>query len=301
MDNATGTCPPATPATLSVVIPARNEAPHLAEIIRRAIAACPGAELIVVDDGSTDGTGELAATAGARVIRHPYALGNGAAVRRGVRAATREWVLVMDGDGQHLPEEIGRLLEGSGDYALTVGERPLGSQPLLRSLGNRLFNGLASYVSGIQVRDLTSGMRLYRRQAVLPLLPLFPNGFSSPTTGTLGIIRSGYPVRFVPVTPGCGRRNSHLSPWADGVRFLLIIFRIATFYSPLKIFLPVSVLMFFAGGAYLGYSLVENRTFPPAALFTLTSAVLVFVLGLISEQISQIRFSRPFEEEDRLG
>ncbi len=284
--------------SLTVVIPARNEAPHLADIVRETARVCPGAEIIVVDDGSTDNTGALAAAAGARVIRHPYSLGNGASVRRGIRAATGDWVLILDGDGQHPPAEIPKLLKDSELYALTVAERPLASQAFLRSFGNRVFNALASYVSEIPVTDLTSGMRLYRRAAILPLLPLFPNGFSSPATGTLGILRSGYPIRFVPIEPGKGHRPSHLNPWADGSKFLLIIFRIATLYSPLKVFLPLSFVLFFAGGVYLGFNLVENRTFPPAALFTLTSALLVFVLGLISEQISQIRFSKSFDDEE---
>ncbi len=296
MEIASSEYPPPEARTLTVVIPARDEAPHLAALVTSVKKLLPEAEVIVVDDGSVDGCGETAITAGARVIRHPYPLGNGAAVRRGIRAARRDWVLVMDGDGQHPPGEIPKLLEGAAPYRLTVGARPLSRQPLIRAAGNRVFNGLAGWVCNVEVADLTSGFRLYYRKAVLPLLPLFPNGFSSPATGTLGMIRSGLPVRFVTIEPGPAQRASHLSPWADGVRFLVIIFRIATLYSPLKVFLPLSVLLFFAGGTYLGFHIVRYQTFPPAALFTLTSAVLVLGLGLISEQISQIRFSRTEED-----
>ncbi|MCW5828458.1 MAG: glycosyltransferase family 2 protein [Deltaproteobacteria bacterium] len=284
--------------SLTIVIPARDEAPHIGRLVAEIRGRFPEAEIVVVDDGSADETGTLAAGAGASVLRHPYPLGNGAAVRRGIRASRREWVLLMDGDGQHRPDEIGRLLDGAEEYVLTVGARNYQGQTALRAFGNRIFNLLATYVSGVPVRDLTSGMRLYRRRAVATLLPLFPNGFSSPATGTLGILRSGLPVRFVPVQTGPGERPSHLNPWAEGVRFLMIIFRIATLYSPLKVFLPLASLLFFGGGLYLGWSLMRHQTFPPAALFTLTSAVLILGLGMLSEQISQLRFSRALETGD---
>lgn len=276
---------------VTVIMPALNEEAVIAKVIERVRAVNDTWKILIVDDGSTDGTAEAARAAGATVVSHPYRKGNGAAIKTGIRSAKTEYVVLLDSDGQHPPERIPDLLEKAKGHELVVAARTGNKGALHRNLANALYNKLASYVAAFPIPDLTSGFRVFHRPTVLRFLYLFPNSFSYPTTSTLSMIKAGHSVAFVPVefAPRVGK--SKISLLADGVRFLLIIFRITMMFSPLRIFFPLSVGTFTIGGAYLGVSLSRFSTFPPAALFILFTGVLLFGMGLLSEQIAQLRFA----------
>ena len=278
----------------SVVIPARDEAGTIAEVVSGAAAAVPGAEILVVDDGSADGTVEAAVAAGARVVRHPYPMGNGAAIKTGARLARGELLVFLDGDGQHDPGEAPRLLSAlSEGFDMAVGARSAGAQASVwRRLANGLYNRIASYMTGQRVLDLTSGFRAVRASKFREFLHLLPNGFSYPTTITMAFYRAGYPVTFVPVrvrgrAPGS---RSHVRPLRDGARFLLIIFRVATLYSPLKIFAPAAALLFLSAWAYYAYTFATMHRFTNMSATLLITSVIVFLMGLISEQITMLLY-----------
>ena len=287
----------------SVVIPARDEAGTIAAVVSGAAAAVPGAEILVVDDGSADATADAAAAAGARVVRHPYPMGNGAAIKTGARAARGEILLFLDADGQHDPAEAPRLLAALGEgYDMAVGARSATAQASVwRRIANGLYNRLASYMTGQRVLDLTSGFRAVRASRFREFLHLLPNGFSYPTTITMAFYRAGYPVTFVPVrvrgrTAGS---RSHIRPLRDGARFLLIIFRVATLYSPLKIFAPLAGLLFTAAWLYYGYTFATMHRFTNMSAVLLVTSVIVFLMGLISEQITMLLYRG--REEARHG
>ncbi len=289
---------------ISVVIPAHNEEQALPRIIPRILTALGGsrgeAEVLVVDDASTDGTAAAARAAGARVVTHPYNLGNGAAVKTGIRNARGELVLLMDADGQHRPEDIPRLLAETGTYDLVVGARTAGSHAGAHRLAaNTVYNALASYVTRFRVEDLTSGFRVVRRKTVMRFLYLFPNTFSYPTTMTLAYLRSGHSLKYVPIEAPRREKGSKskIRLLADGTRFFLIIMRIATLYSPFRIFLPLSAALFLTGAGYYLYTYFSYQRFTSGTLFLLLTSLNIFLLGLISEQISQLRMERTEEEE----
>ena len=279
---------------LSIIIPARNESAAIGNVVRTAKSEYPDAEIIVVDDGSTDDTACTAEEAGAMVIRHPESLGNGAAVKSGARAARGEILALMDGDGQHDPREIGRLLEKLDQgYEMAVGARDSGSHASIgRMLGNKLYNELASRLSGREITDLTSGFRLVRAKLFKKFLYLLPNGFSYPTTITMAFLRSGYPVCFEPITAAERSGKSHIRPIRDGVRFFAIIFKIATLYAPLKIFLPISGLFFATGLGYYAYTYFTFGRFTNMSLLVFSASVIIFLIGLISEQITALTYSK---------
>ncbi|MEE9144710.1 MAG: glycosyltransferase family 2 protein [Candidatus Binatia bacterium] len=279
---------------ISVVIPVFNEAQNLGQLLDQIQSLrLPGAELIVVDDGSTDGSGEIAEKKGARVIRHPYNIGNGAAVKSGIRAASGRLLVLMDGDGQHQPEDIPKLLIDADRYHMVVGARGKGSKLRFhRYVANLVYNAFASYVAKFRIKDLTSGFRLLSRKDALRFIDLLPNSFSYPSTLTLAFLRSGLTVKYVPIQTLYRSGQSKISLIADGVRFLLIITKIATLFSPLRVFLPVSASFFLVGIGYYIYTYVTQNRFTNLAVFLLTTAVIVFMLGLISEQIAQLRMER---------
>jgi glycosyltransferase involved in cell wall biosynthesis len=250
--------------------------------------------VIVVDDGSDDGTPERARAAGAAVLSHPTSLGNGAAIKTGARQARGSILVFLDGDGQHPADAIPALLaELERGYDMAVGARDRGGQAGFgRHLANGTYNRLATWMSGQRIADLTSGMRAARASKFREFLYLLPNGFSYPTTITMAFLRSAYPVAYVPVTVRQREGQSHIRPLRDGLRFLLIIFRIATLYSPLKLFVPVSALFFLAGlGNYVNTFLTEGRFTNMSALLW-SAAVIVFLIGLISEQITALTYRR---------
>lgn len=279
---------------VSIIIPVFNEAESIAELLGKVRALeIDHAEIIVIDDGSTDGSAEMALNAGVSVIRHPYNIGNGAAIKSGIRAARGQMLIFMDGDGQHRPEDIPKLLRESGRYHMVVGERAKGSKLRFhRNAANILYNSLASYVTRFKVRDLTSGFRVVSRRDALRFIDLLPNTFSYPTTLTLAFLRSGLTVKYVPIQSLYRAGQSKITLLSDGIRFLLIITKIATLFSPFRIFLPVSMFFFFAGIANYIHTYVTQYRFTNMSVFLLTTSVVVFMLGLISEQIALLRMER---------
>ena len=286
-----------TPA-VSVIIPGYNEADAIAPVIRRTHQVmgklgCTYA-IIVVDDGSQDDTAERARGAGARVISHPYNIGNGAAVKTGIRNARGEILVMLDGDGQHAPEDIPRLLEKLGLYDMVVGARtPESATDFHRHVANKVYNWFSSYVCGCKIEDLTSGFRAIKADVARRFVYLLPNTFSYPTTITLATVRSGYSLAYVPIRTARRVGKSKIKLLQDGFRFLLIILKIATMFSPLKVFLPASALMFGLGFCYgLFKVIVLGERYGPTSAMLMTIAVVVFLIGLVSEQVAQLRFDR---------
>lgn len=279
---------------LSIVIPAKNEAASIGKVVSAAREAWPDAEVIVVDDGSSDNTGEVAAEAGASLVTHPESLGNGAAVKAGARVAQGDIIAFMDGDGQHDPKELDGLLQKLDEgYDMAVGARDSGSHANVgRLFANGFYNGVASFLTGRRIPDLTSGFRVARAHLFKEFLYLLPNGFSYPTTITMAFLRSGYPVTFEPIKAAKRVGKSHIRPIHDGVRFFVIIFKIATLYSPLKIFLPISALFFLTGAAYYGYTYATEARFTNMSMLVFSASVIVFLIGLISEQITALTYSK---------
>ena len=280
---------------ISVILPAKNEAEGLRRTLPALARVLPEAEIIVVDDGSTDETAEVAKTAGARVLSSPYSMGNGAAIKRGARAAQGEVLVFMDADGQHDPELIPVLLERlSKGYEMVVGARDgEGQASVGRSLANGFYNRLASWMTGHRILDLTSGFRVVRAERFREFLHLLPNGFSYPTTSTMAFFRSAYAVDYVPVKVEKRVGNaSHIKPVRDGLRFLLIIFRIATLYSPLKLFLPTAMAFFFTGLGYYAYTFLTAGRFTNMSTLLFSAAVIVFLVGLVSEQVTSLTYRR---------
>lgn len=283
---------------ISIILPAKNEAAALKDLLPRLTAAQPGAEIIVVDDGSTDETRAVCAEAGVVCLSSPYSMGNGAAIKRGTRAASGDILVFMDGDGQHDPADVKRLLDRLDQgFDMVVGARDWESQAGVgRGVANTVYNWLASKMTGQVVADLTSGFRAARASRFREFLHLLPNGFSYPTTSTMAFFRSAYGVAYEPIKAGQRLGKSHIKPLKDGVRFLLIIFKIATLYSPLKLFFPASALFFLLGCVnYARTFLVEGRLTNGSALMW-SAAVIVFLIGLVSEQITALTY-RPFGDK----
>ena len=284
----------ANPVRTSIIVPVFNEAENLKQLISQIRAiGLPESEILVVDDGSCDGSAEIAMMAGANVLRHPYNIGNGAAIKSGMRAAKGRFIVLMDGDGQHKPEDIPKLLADVDIFHMVVGARSKGSKLRVhRNLANMIYNLLASYVTHFKVEDLTSGFRAMRRRDALRFIDLLPNTFSYPTTLTLAFLRSGLTVKYVPIQTLYRAGESKISLVTDGIRFLLIITKIATLFAPFRVFLPVSVLFFLGGiGNYL-YTYVTQNRFTNMSVFALSTAVIIFMLGLVSEQIALLRMER---------
>ena len=281
----------ASACEISIIIPVFNEADKLSELLNNIRALrLASAEIIVIDDGSTDGSSDVAMNAGANVIRHPYNIGNGAAIKSGIRAAHGRLLVFMDGDGQHKPQDILKLLAQAKNYHMVVGARAKGSKRRFhRYAANVVYNLLASYVTRFKVKDLTSGFRLLSRLDALRFIDLLPNTFSYPTTLTLAFLRSGLTVKYVPIQTLYRSGQSKISLVTDGVRFLLIITKIATLFAPFRVFLPVSGFFFLTGIGYYIYTYVTQGRFTNMAVLLLTTAVIVFMLGLVSEQIALLR------------
>ena len=280
--------------TVSVIIPAFNEGDIIADIVNRVKSLHPDFDVIVIDDGSTDDTAAEAQKAGASVYRHPYNIGNGAAIKSGIRVATGDILVFMDGDGQHDPQDIAGLLSFFPDFDMVVGARSLGDQASLgRALGNKIYNWFASYVAKFSIKDLTSGFRAVKSTVARNFLYLLPNTYSYPTTLTLGTLRSGMSVKYVPVTIKQRKTGtSNIKMIQDGVRFFMIITRICTLYSPMRVFLPVSFVMFLLGLANYVYTFIIRSRFTNMSVFLFVTAIVIFMMSLISEQICQMRFER---------
>ncbi len=281
-------------SSLSIVIPAKNEAGAIGDVVAGAKDKYPDAQIIVVDDGSTDDTPAVARRAGAIVVQHPESLGNGAAIKAGARAAGGDVIGFMDGDGQHDAAEFDKLLAKLDEgFDMVIGARSSGSHANVGRLwANGIYNVIASWLTGRRIPDLTSGFRVVRAELFRQFLYLLPNGFSYPTTITMAFLRAGFPIRFeaIPVAKRVGK--SHIRPIRDGIRFMVIIFKIATLYSPLKIFLPVSAAFFATGAGWYVYTYSTMGRFTNMSMLLFSASVIVFLIGLISEQITSLTYSR---------
>ncbi|AKS42247.1 glycosyltransferase family 2 protein [Wenzhouxiangella marina] len=279
---------------ISVVIPAKNEASTIGTVIDSVRLHLPDSEIIVVDDGSEDDTAKIANQHGALVHRHPVSLGNGAAVKTGARRSTGDIIVFLDADGQHNPADIPRLLaQIDAGYDMVVGARSTGSHAnIARLMANGGYNVIASLVTGRNIPDLTSGFRAVKSLFFKKFLYLLPNGFSYPTTITMAFIRSGLLVDFVDIKAAKRKGKSHIKPLRDGLRFLLIIFKIATLYSPLKLFLPTAGAFLTVGIGYYAYTLLAFGRFTNMSLLLLSAGVIIFLIGLVSEQITTLLYSR---------
>ncbi len=277
---------------LSIVIPARNESGGLRRLLPQLRSDWPQAEILVVDDGSTDDTVAVCLAAGVSVVSHPSGMGNGAAVKTGARSARGRVLVFMDGDGQHRAEDVPRLLERlEQGFDMVVGARSRSGQAgAHRAIANGFYNRLASWMVGSPIADLTSGFRAVRAERFRKFLYLLPNTFSYPTTITMSFFRAGFPVTYVPIVAPARIGRSHLRIWRDGTRFLLIIFKIGTLYSPLKIFLPISSAMFLTGCSWYAYTFLTMHRFTNMSALLFLNAVLVFLIGLVSEQITALNY-----------
>jgi glycosyltransferase involved in cell wall biosynthesis len=279
---------------LSIILPVFNEAMNLESLLERLHAlGLADAEIIVVDDGSTDESPRIAREGTVRIVSHPYNLGNGAAIKSGIRAARGRLLIFMDSDGQHQPEDVPKLLAEAERYHMVVGARAKGSKLRFhRYIANLIYNAFASYVTRFKVEDLTSGFRVVRRKDALGFIDLLPNEFSCPSTLTLAYLRSGLTVKYVPIQSLYRSGQSKISLISDGLRFLLIITKIATLFSPLRVFLPVSAFFLLTGLGHYFYTYFTERRFTNMSVFLLTTAIIIFMLGLVSEQIALLRMER---------
>jgi glycosyltransferase involved in cell wall biosynthesis len=281
----------ASPEQVSVVIPAYQEADVIGEVVAGLRHGGNWHEIIVVDDGSADETAAAAERAGARVIRHPYNKGNGASVKSGIRAATGEFVLIIDADGQHPPSDAARVVSRLGEYDLVVGARAHATQATLgRRIGNHLLNGLATYMTGRPIPDLTSGFRGARREHLREFLHLLPNRFSTPTTTTLAFVKAGYNVHFEPIEARQRVGTSKIRLARDGAKFFLIILKVATLFSPLRVFVPISAVAFGLGAGYAAWTIATQSHVTNSSVLLIMLGVIVFLIGLVSEQIAALRF-----------
>jgi glycosyltransferase involved in cell wall biosynthesis len=281
----------AEPSSVSVVIPALNEEDGIGDVVSHLRSAAPWLEILVVDDGSNDATSARAAAAGAHVIRHPYTKGNGASVKTGIRTAAGEYVLIVDGDGQHAPADARALTDRLGEFDLVIGARSAATQATAaRRRGNAALNWLASYLTDRPIPDLTSGFRAARRDCLREFLHLLPNGFSTPTTTTLAFLKAGYNVTFVPIDARRRQGRSKIRFARDGATFFLILLKVVTIFSPLRIFVPISALGLAVGLLYGAVNFAVAGRVPNGSVLLLLFSVMVFLAGLISEQIATMRF-----------
>lgn len=277
---------------LSIILPARNEAQGLRKLLPALGQHYPDAELVVVNDGSADETISVCTQHKVKVVSHPYTIGNGAAVKTGARAATGEVLVFMDADGQHSPNDIQPMLHKMEEgYDMVVGARRRGTQAgMRRAIGNSLYNRIASWMTGFKIEDLTSGFRVVRADKFKRFLYLLPNGFSYPTTITMAFFRSAFPVAYVPINAGTREGKSKLNLIKDGMRFFIIILKIGALFSPMRLFLPVSLSLFLVGLSYYGYTYFSSGRFTNMSALLFISSILTFLIGIVSEQVSSLHY-----------
>ena len=287
---------------ISIVIPAKNEGRNLEGLLPRVRKAQPDAEIIIVNDGSSDDTAAIASQYGARVLEHPYSMGNGAAIKTGARHAQGQIIVFMDGDGQHDPNDISRLLAKFEEgYEMVVGARQTDTHAsLARRIGNSLYNKLASIMTGYRIDDLTSGFRAVRARHFRKFLYLLPNGFSYPTTSTMAFFRSGLPVAYIPIRATSRGGKSHIRLLRDGMRFFIIILKIGALFSPMRLFLPISLALFALGCSYYAYTFITDHRFTNMSALLFISSLIVFLIGILSEQISSLHYKGVEEDQRRV-
>ncbi len=285
---------------LSVILPCYNEHDSVAPLCREILEVHPDAEVIVVDDGSSP---DISQIDGVRVVKHAYNMGNGAAIKTGTRIATGDILVFMDADGQHAPSDIRRLLDKiSEGYDMVVGSRSAKTQASWsRYLANAGFNRLASVMTGYHIEDLTSGFRAVRAKAFKNFLYLLPNRFSYPTTSTMAFFRNGYTVTYVGIE--ARRRNAHthsnISIVKDGIRFLIIILKVGALFSPMRLFLPISVALFVLASSYYGYTYWSDGRFTNMSALLYVSSLIIFLIGVLSEQVSSLHYRNSEERRRR--
>jgi len=279
---------------VSVILPAYNESADIDDIVSDIKEMYPDFEVIVINDGSKDDTAAEAEKAGANVYSHPYNIGNGAAIKSGIRIASGDVLVFMDADGQHNPADIAKLLQYIPEFDMVVGARSMGDQASLwRAFGNKAYSWFASYVAKFPIKDLTSGFRAVKSNIAKSFVYLLPNTYSYPATITLGVLRSGMSIKYVPIKMQKRKTGkSNIKLIEDGVRFFMIITRICTLYSPMRVFLPVGFTMFLLGVANYLYTYITRGQFTNMSVFMFVAAIIIFMMSLISEQICQMRFER---------
>tara|TARA_R110002049_G_scaffold182041_2_gene349713 strand:- start:135329 stop:136204 length:876 start_codon:yes stop_codon:yes gene_type:complete len=277
----------------SIVIPAKNEGENLEKLLPKLRTIYPDIQIIIVDDGSTDNTKKVAIRYTSNVITHPYSMGNGAAIKSGARASTTKYIIFMDADGQHDPIYIQELIDKiNTGYDMVVGARTLKSQAnIFRSIGNRTYNYIATKVTGHKIEDLTSGFRVVHKDLFNRFLYLLPNGFSYPTTITMAFFRSGFSVSYLPIVAHKRVGKSHINILRDGLRFFVIIIKIASLYSPLKVFTPVALFTTFLGLINYAYTYISAERFTNMSTLLLIVSILIFMLGLLAEQITVLTYA----------
>jgi len=285
----------------SIVIPAKNEQENLPQLLKSLKLSQPNTEIIIVNDGSTDDTKEIALSYGCTVINHPYSLGNGAAVKSGARACKTEYIVFMDADGQHSPDKIPELLNQlKNGHSMSVGARnPNTHASSLRRFANFIYNKIASFITNFNVQDLTSGFRAVKKDTFNRFLYLLPNGFSYPTTITMAFLRSGFPVAYIPIDAKKRGGKSHINPLTDGARFLIIIIKVGSLYSPLKFFSPPSVVLFMLGTINYIYTYATNGTFTNMSALLILSSIVLFMFGLLAEQITVLTYAASQRREKK--
>lgn len=288
-----------SPTNISIILPAKDEAQNIEPLLKQLIALYPDAEILVVNDGSTDETAQIAANAGATVISHPYPQGNGASIKTGARNAKGDILIFMDADGQHDPADISGLLAKLDEgYDMVVGARRVSTHASWpRRIANAFYNKLASVMTGYKIQDLTSGFRAARASKFRKFLYLLPNGFSYPTTSTMAFFRSGFPVAYIPIHAGKRQGKSHLRVIKDGTRFFIIILKVGALFSPMRLFLPTSLLVFLTGISYYAYTFSTDGRFTNMSAVLIISSLLIFLIGILSEQISSLHYRSA--EDDR--
>ena len=277
---------------ITILLPAYNEEMNIGETILKIKSMYPDFEVLVVDDGSSDATVKIAMEAGANIWPHPYNIGNGAAIKTGLRCAAGDWIVMMDADGQHDPADIARLLEHKDRFDMVIGARGKGDGSSHRNLANRVYNLLASYVANFKIQDLTSGFRLVKKDVVEKYIYLLPNTFSYPSTLTLAYLRNGRSIHYVPITAKKRKGKSKIKLLRDGTRFLFIIIKIATLFSPFRLFLPISFSFFLTGVLYYLYTFLVFHRFTNMSALLFSSSVIIFMMGLVSEQITQLKYEK---------
>ena len=284
---------------ISIILPAKNEETGLTKLLEEIKSNYPDNELIVVNDGSTDKTQEIAEKYAHKVVNHPYSMGNGAAIKNGARAASGDILVFMDADGQHSPEDIEALLEKCTEgYEMVIGARSPSSQATgYRRLANQVFNKFASILTGVKILDLTSGFRAANAEKFKQFLYLLPNGFSYPTTITMAFLRSGYPITYIPIEAKKREGKSKISPLKDGMKFLLIILKIGSLFSPLRIFLPISLTIFTTGIFYYAYTYITSNRLTNMSAILFLASLLIFLIGIIAEQISALHYQSADKSE----